>query len=416
VTIFSILFSFTGCQKSDFSDEPPIPSLAYVDISGAKFFLCSKNSENEYDFTKISEQGIVTSVAFMDENQQPADISSMDFPRLIFSLDEYIGMVIYWNKSKDVGGNMSYAQTEIFYLIRKTDGKVLVAYDATARDEIAYGSKFSMDQYDNIYYKENYSLNKLQWSKSDPSVANIIKIDPDVDNYFLAPNGDLAYTKGIYTIKDYYFKFADGSTMEIPYQFSDPVKYYQAPAILELGLTNNGNFCANYKNANSYTCQFKILTKVDGNREFVFCNSANEEINNFSLLGDQLWGIDIQENGNLKFINFSECGSFIEYPNYLQKLYYFQHSQNFFYYYDNETKKVYRFNPGNGAPSVWKSFPDESDLSFVDYSLSKDGYSIFHALYSTPEPGGHTEYFFLDNNGNTIAELNGKEIDSYLVL
>ena len=420
IITFCILISFLGCKKTDILEDDPIPSLAYIDISGAKFFLCNKLSENsEYDFSKISAEGIETGVTLMDENHEPVDLKSMNIPNLIFSLDEYIGLDISWNKTKTIG-NMSYSNTTIFYLIHKTDGKVLVSYDVTESNKIQYGLNFSIDPNDVIYYKGNdQSLNKFTWNKSDPSDVKREVIDTDVEKYILAPNGDLAYMKKVDNNPKYYFKFSNGSTMEIPSPWSNPNKtYYESSGIIKLGITNYGKFCAYYKNADSDICQIKVLTELAGRTDFWFCNSVGETIDEFYCLGDQLWGIHYQANNYVNFINFSECGSYTEYPDYFlcQELSKLRHSHNFFYFFVSETKKVYRLSPGNGIPSVWLTFPNELDVYGSDFDFSEDEYSIFQAYFLSQDPQNYWRYFFLDNNGDIIAEKEGKNVFGCLVL
>lgn len=406
IIIFCILISFPGCKKIDNLEEEPIPSLAYLDISNAKFLLCKKQSEHEYDFSKISPQGIETEATFLDKNNEPVDLKNIFQPYFIFSLDEYIGLAISWNKTK-TNGNHSYSTTTFFYLIHKTDGKVLVSYDITESSNIMYGLHFSIDRNDAIYFKGNdASLYKYTWNKNDPADVRTQVIGTDVDKYFLAPNGDLAYTKIVNTQPKYFFKFSNGDGMEISSPWSNPnLSYYKASGIINLGITNNGKFCAYYKNANSDICQMKVLTELSGVTDFWFCNSANKNIDEFYSVGDRLWGIHRQSNNYINFINYSECGNYTENPDYflckdLSKL---RHSHNFFYCFVPETKKVYRLTPGNGIPSVWLTFPNELNVYGTDYDFSADEYSVFKAYFDSQDPENYWRYFFLDNTGNIIA-------------
>jgi hypothetical protein len=419
IITFSLLISIFGCKKSDILEDDPIPSLAYFDISGAKFLLCNKHSENEYDFSKLSAGGVETDVAIVDQNNVQIDYKDMSSPVFIFSFDEYIGLTINWNKTKTIG-NASYANTVFFYLIRKSDGKVLVSYDITQSDDIAHGLNFNIDQNDNIYYKSiNGSLERLKWNKNDPSDVRIEVIDPDIDKYILAPNGDFAFSKMVNSFPKYYFRFSDGSKMEIPSPWSNMgMSFYESSGIIQLGISNYGKFCAYYKNANTDICQMKVLTELSGQTDFVYCNSVVVEIDEFCCVGNQLWGIHLRSNNNVDFINLSECGRFTIYPSYFlcHDFLNLHHSHHFFYSFDRETKKVYRLAPGNGIPSVWLSFPDGLDVYGSIFDFSKDEYSIFQVYYNSQDPQVNLKYFFLDNNGNIITQREGQNIYSWVVL
>jgi hypothetical protein len=125
IITFLILTILAACKKEDIKVEDYTPTLTSIDITGAKFLLARNRNSDSIGITKISRNGIETPVLLLDENKKPVEWKYVDNIEFLFSINNYVGMLIRWriNASEAM---IFEVRRSIFYLISKSESKIVL--------------------------------------------------------------------------------------------------------------------------------------------------------------------------------------------------------------------------------------------------------------------------------------------------